>query len=180
VLGMIVMSLSDVGVSTSVDPNYDLVVVVFNATGEEQRFTLSTLAGTALELHPVQAASNDPVVQTAAFDAGAGGFVVPARTTAAFVAPEGGASGLRLDSEDRIGVEGRLESEATPTQPGPTATVPEPAPTSPEPILSTPTLVPEPSDTGLPVWSWVVAVLAVIGGAAAWVWRRLRQRGQEM
>jgi len=177
VLGMIVMSLSDVGASTNLDPNYDLILVAFNATDEEQRFALGKLAGIALELHPVQAASNDPVVQRAAFDAGAGGFVVPARTTAVFVAPEGSASRLRLDSEDRVGVEGRPELEATTTQPEPTPTVPELTPTSPQPALPTPTLVPGPSDTGLPVWSWLVAGLAVIGGAAAWAWRRLKQRG---
>ena len=43
-------------------------------------------AGAALMLHPVQAASADPVVQTATFDAGT--FTVPAMTTAVFVLPE--------------------------------------------------------------------------------------------
>jgi pullulanase len=174
VLGMIVLSLSDVGVSTNLDPNYDLILVVFNATNEEQRFALSALRGIALELHPVQAASNDPVVRTAAFDAGTGGFVVPARTTAVFVVPEGSASELRLDSEDRIEAEVRLEPEPTATRSEPTATVPEPTPTSLEPSLPSPTPTPEPLDTSAPLWPWLVAVLAVIGGAATWAWRRLR------
>ena len=98
---------------------------------------------------------------------------VPARTTAVFVAPEGSASGLKLGVEDTIEAEKHLELEATPTQP-------EPTPTSPEPALPTPTLRPEPSDSGLPVWSLAVAGLAVIGGVVAWAWRRLKQRDQEV
>ena len=43
------------------------------------------ICGEVVLLHPVLAASADPVVQTSSFDAGTGMFSVPARTTAVFV-----------------------------------------------------------------------------------------------
>ena len=122
----------------------------------------------------MQAESNDPVVQMATFDPETAGFAVPARTTAVFVIPEGSASGLKLDGEDRIEVEARLEPEPTATQPEPTTTVPTPSSSTPEPTLPSAALTPEPLDTGSSVWPWVVAVIVVIGGIAAWAWRRLR------
>ena len=45
-------------------------------------------SGQDFRLHPIQASSVDPVVQTAAFDAAAGAFSVPGRTVAVFVLPE--------------------------------------------------------------------------------------------
>ena len=89
--GLIVMSLSDLETAEDLDPDHELVVVVFNATPDEVRFTADALAGLALELHPVQASSNDPIVQQSSFDAASGTFTVPARTTAVFVLPEAAA-----------------------------------------------------------------------------------------
>ncbi|NDJ84635.1 MAG: pullulanase-type alpha-1,6-glucosidase [Chloroflexi bacterium] len=83
--GVIVMSLTD---SMEIDPNYSMIVVVFNATDEAVDFTEDTVAGVPMELHPVQVSSSDPVVQTASYDAASGTFSVPARTTAVFVAPQ--------------------------------------------------------------------------------------------
>ncbi|GAB4574388.1 MAG: pullulanase-type alpha-1,6-glucosidase [Anaerolineae bacterium] len=85
--GLIVMSISDL-TAEDLDPAHELVVVVFNVTPEPITYTVSDLAGMGLVLHPVQAASVDPVVQGAAFDAASGTFSVPARTTAVFVLPE--------------------------------------------------------------------------------------------
>lgn len=82
--GLIVMSLSD-AVGADLDPNYEYIVVLFNADKNSHSFTLGHLAGTGMSLHPVQLASADPLVQTATFNDGTGEFVVPARTTAVFV-----------------------------------------------------------------------------------------------
>ncbi len=86
--GVIVMSLSDQGALSDLDPHYELIVVVFNATNQPISFTSDTLAGLALELHPVQVVSADPIVQTSSFDAETGTLNVPGLTTAVFVLPE--------------------------------------------------------------------------------------------
>ena len=85
--GLIVLSLDDT-VGENLDPAYARIVVLFNAGPDPVTFTDAALAGAAFELHPIQAASVDPVVQTAAFDAAAGAFSVPGRTVAVFVLPE--------------------------------------------------------------------------------------------
>ena len=84
--GLIVMSLSDL-VDDALDPHHQLIVVLINANDEPQTFTESQLTGFDLMLHPVQQNSHDPIVRTATFDATAGTFVVPGRTTAVFVLP---------------------------------------------------------------------------------------------
>ena len=89
VTNLIVMSITDTGDVEDIDPNYDMVVVLFNARTEEVTFTVEDLAGMGFELHPVQAASYDEIVQGAAYDAESGTFTVPAFTTAVFVAPQG-------------------------------------------------------------------------------------------
>ena len=84
--GLIVMSLSDeIEGLPSVDEQYAEIVVLFNATPEEQSFATEAWSGMAFELHPILAGSADPLVQEAQFDAGRGTFTVPARTTAVFV-----------------------------------------------------------------------------------------------
>ncbi|MGV9286060.1 pullulanase-type alpha-1,6-glucosidase [Streptomyces sp. NPDC003719] len=60
------------------------LVVVFNATPQEQRQRVGTQAGTGYRLHPVQASGADPVVKHAAYSAQTGTFTVPARTVAVF------------------------------------------------------------------------------------------------
>ncbi|WP_251093096.1 pullulanase-type alpha-1,6-glucosidase [Streptomyces sp. Caat 7-52] len=60
------------------------LVVVFNATPQEQKQRVGALAGTPYRLHPVQATGADPVVKTSAYAAGSGTFTVPARTVAVF------------------------------------------------------------------------------------------------
>jgi hypothetical protein len=49
-------------------------------------FADAAFAGLDFQLHPVQQASRDEIVQTAAFADDA--FTVPARTTAVFVVPQ--------------------------------------------------------------------------------------------
>jgi pullulanase-type alpha-1,6-glucosidase len=82
--GLIVMSLTD-GVGEALDPDYDLIVVLFNALDEEVTFEAEAVQGLELSLHPVLANSSDTVVREASFDADLGLFTVPARTTAVFV-----------------------------------------------------------------------------------------------
>ncbi|MFI9149238.1 pullulanase-type alpha-1,6-glucosidase [Streptomyces sp. NPDC053367] len=60
------------------------LVVVFNATPQEQQQRVSTLAGTGYRLHPVQASGADPVVKGAGYAQESGTFTVPARTVAVF------------------------------------------------------------------------------------------------
>lgn len=81
--GVIVMKLTDT--AANLDPNHDALVVIFNATAEEQ--TLSIGGATGFQLHPVLVNSADLRVQAAGFNAGE--FTVPAMTTAVFVRQEG-------------------------------------------------------------------------------------------
>ena len=87
--GLIVMSLSDkIANLPDLDPAYEQVVVLFNASDTPQSFAMSGLAGQGFRLHPVQANSADSVVRSATFDPATGVFNVPARTTAVFVQGE--------------------------------------------------------------------------------------------
>jgi len=83
--GLIVMTISDTGENADIDPNHEMVVVLFNARGEAVEFTTDTLAGMNLELHPILVGSHDPVAQTSSFDGATGTFSVPGRTTVVFV-----------------------------------------------------------------------------------------------
>ncbi|MGB7340016.1 MAG: pullulanase-type alpha-1,6-glucosidase [Phototrophicaceae bacterium] len=85
--GVIVMSLSDT-VGDDLDPNADLIVVVFNATPNDINYSVDGLIGAGLELHPVQQNSFDTIAQSASFDAASGTLNVPAWTTSVFVAPQ--------------------------------------------------------------------------------------------
>ncbi|MET7678222.1 pullulanase-type alpha-1,6-glucosidase [Streptomyces seoulensis] len=60
------------------------LVVVFNATPEQQNQRVGALAGTDYHLHPAQASGADDVVKSATYTAGSGTFTVPARTVAVF------------------------------------------------------------------------------------------------
>ncbi|HZG66724.1 MAG TPA: pullulanase-type alpha-1,6-glucosidase, partial [Herpetosiphonaceae bacterium] len=77
--GLIVMSLSD-REGAKVDEAYCRIIVLFNATFSPLTFASAELAGTPLELHPVQAISSDAAVRNARFDAVAGVFTIPAQT----------------------------------------------------------------------------------------------------
>jgi len=82
--GVITMTLDDTG-GDDLDPQWEGIVVVFNATPDEHTQTVAELAGTDYVLHPVQVAGADDVVRTASSDASSGSFTVPARTVAVFV-----------------------------------------------------------------------------------------------
>jgi pullulanase-type alpha-1,6-glucosidase len=65
---------------------FQRVVVVFNAQPGEQVYTVDSLKGAPLVLHPVLAASVDPPVRRSRFNSYTGTLIVPGRTTAVFVA----------------------------------------------------------------------------------------------
>ncbi len=68
------------------DPQIAMIVVLINTSKEPKTFGEASLQGVPLQLHPVQAASQDPVVRSASFDQTTGAFTLPARTTAVFLA----------------------------------------------------------------------------------------------
>ena len=81
--GVITMTLDARGL----DPRYRTIVVVFNAGPTAATQTVGAYAGAQFALHPVQAASADPLARQATFDAAHGTFTVPARTVSVFVRP---------------------------------------------------------------------------------------------
>jgi uncharacterized protein (TIGR03382 family) len=89
--GLLVMGLQDAAAADGITD----IVVLFNASDEEQVFRSREYAGRGMKLHPVQVSSSDTAVRNASFKASkaSGDFTVPARTTAVFVngeAPGGG------------------------------------------------------------------------------------------
>ena len=80
--GLIVMSISD-RIEPDLDPNYEYLVVLFNANKISQTFTLPELKGVPMELHPVQKNKETTLTQ-ASFDQNTGEFSIPPRTTAVF------------------------------------------------------------------------------------------------
>jgi pullulanase len=81
--GLIVMSIQGDALRTYGE--FRKVVVLFNASDEEQRFESAAFKKERLELHPVLKESTDALVRSASFSADTGTFSVPARTTAVFV-----------------------------------------------------------------------------------------------
>ncbi|WP_237108740.1 pullulanase-type alpha-1,6-glucosidase [Nonomuraea sp. MG754425] len=67
------------------DPRWTSVTAVFNATPQPQAQDVPALAGQRVELHPVQAGSDDPVVRESSFEPATGTLTVPGRTVAVFV-----------------------------------------------------------------------------------------------
>ena len=102
--GVVVMTVTD-GTDAScgsppladLDPARDAVVVVVNADVASHAVTVPGASG--FTLHPVLAASADPVVRTAS--AAGDTFTVPARTTAVFERLQGGAQGTGLPCNTR-------------------------------------------------------------------------------
>ena len=81
--GLIVMKLDAGGRDYG---SYKHIVVVFNATNAQAKFTDGRLQGLALHLHPVQRDSSDPITRQSTFNSQQGTATVPALTTAVFVA----------------------------------------------------------------------------------------------
>jgi pullulanase-type alpha-1,6-glucosidase len=82
--GVIAMALDDT-IGGDLDPDFEKVVVVFNAMPDAAEFSEASLMGLPLKLHPVQAQSVDDVILAASFDSASGAFFVPGRSAAVFV-----------------------------------------------------------------------------------------------
>jgi len=84
--GLIVMSIDDdVDGFPSIDPNFRRVVVLFNATKEEQTIERPIWQEGSFVVHPEHAASQNQAMQAAQFDPGDGAFTAPPRTAVVFV-----------------------------------------------------------------------------------------------
>ena len=188
--GVIVMNLSD-ALGENLDPQYDRIVVVFNADDEEVVFTAEELAGREMALHPVLAASADPVVTGATWDSDSGELTVPGRTTAVFVQPEGTEPAATPTPEPTATAttEPTLTPTSEPTStPAPTATAvsvavataePEPTPAAEEAALETTAEPQAPATSRNEITA--VALLVIVGavGAAAGIIAWLRGRKEE-
>jgi pullulanase-type alpha-1,6-glucosidase len=80
---MLVMCISNPDLD--LDPQFAMIAVFINASKASITFCEASLRGNAFRIHPVQAASYDPLVHSAVFDSSSGAFTIPARTTAVFV-----------------------------------------------------------------------------------------------
>lgn len=80
--GLIVMILTD---ADEIDPNYNAIFVLFNASPYQVTFGDQTFVNLKLELHPAQAASTDEILKRSDFDTSTGFFNIPGRTTAVFI-----------------------------------------------------------------------------------------------
>lgn len=112
--GLIVMALADDG---ALDPNYARVLVFFNANPGAVTWSNAQLPS-GWKLHPILAASADPVMKQAA--AAGGSFTVPGRTTAVFVLAKGaslapaGGSGAGTAAATPAPASGGAAAAATP------------------------------------------------------------------
>jgi pullulanase-type alpha-1,6-glucosidase len=181
--GLIVMALDDT-LSGDLDPNFEKIVVAFNALPEPVSFTHESLVGLALELHPLQAASVDNLVQQSTFDSVSGTLNIPGRTTVVYVLPQTEPEPTATPLPEPAAMPTAEPTEAptaAPTEPAamptaqpeaPTATPPAPEPTAVEPTverlpISTP-LPPAGPSTGLLVGAGAAA-LAVVAGLVLWL-----------
>ena len=82
--GLIVLSIDDTK-GKPIDPNYDRLIVFFNADKFPKSFTIPELAGQSFQLHPIQSESYDEWVRQSSFDLRSGTFTIPQRTAAVFV-----------------------------------------------------------------------------------------------
>jgi len=92
--GIIAMTISDgTCAGEPLDPNYDGILVIFNADNQARDITLDAdgMSWEGLELHPVQRQGADPVVRLAERDGNR--FRIPALTAAVFVMPQKEAQG---------------------------------------------------------------------------------------
>jgi pullulanase-type alpha-1,6-glucosidase len=85
--GLLAWSLRDP--SGRLDPAHAWIVVLWNAAGAPAALSLRELAGVPLVLHPVHAASDDPVLRAAVAERAGGTLRVPGRTAVVFWSARG-------------------------------------------------------------------------------------------
>ncbi|NWF67646.1 MAG: pullulanase-type alpha-1,6-glucosidase [Chloroflexi bacterium] len=86
--GVIVYVISDSVEGADLDPNHEMIVVVFNINADAVTIGDAAFTGMDFQLHPLLQNSRDEIVRAAAFDGESGAFTVPGRTTAVFVVGE--------------------------------------------------------------------------------------------
>jgi pullulanase-type alpha-1,6-glucosidase len=82
--GVISLTVNDVDINEALDHQVRRLAVFFNANAEPKQTELTVFPCAGFELHPVQAASADPVVRTSTYDPATCRFTVPGRTAAVF------------------------------------------------------------------------------------------------
>lgn len=82
--GLLVMALANPDLD--LDPQMRLSVVLINSCKTAVTYAEDAFTGVKLVLHPILAASQDPIVRQSSFDPADGAFSIPGRTTAVFVA----------------------------------------------------------------------------------------------
>ena len=98
--GIIAMTISDGRCAGEpLDPDYDGILVIFNADNQARDFDLDLEGMTweGLELHPVQRQGDDPAVRQSEREGGS--FRIPALTAAVFVMPQKEAQGSFVCNE---------------------------------------------------------------------------------
>lgn len=86
--GLIAMSITDgTCAGDDLDPEHEAILVLVNATPAEQSLVVADASD--FELHPVLESAADARTQEARFEANETRFVVPPRTSAVFVKPQG-------------------------------------------------------------------------------------------
>ncbi|MCB0034719.1 MAG: pullulanase-type alpha-1,6-glucosidase, partial [Anaerolineales bacterium] len=163
--GLIVMSLSDV-VGEDLDPNYDMVVVLFNASPEPQIFANADLAQMNFELHPVQQDSVDGRLDEAVYEQEAGTFAIPGRTAAVFVLAQG---------EIPMVEEAAAEEETVVEEAEPPAEEEAMAEEVTEEVVGEEPATESPADASTP-WGTIAAVVGGLGVAGLGAWAVTRRR----
>ena len=136
--GLIAMSISDTGQPANLDPNADLVLVLFNGTPDDISYTLpDALSGLTFNLHPEQAVLADSTLRGGVVD---GVAQLPPRSTTVLVVAEGSADTVEEAGQE---ADGETAEETASTDAETTA---------------------EPADSGFPVGA---AVAVGVGGATA-------------
>lgn len=82
--GVVVMDLKDT--EANIDDKAEHIVVIFNTNIASKTISISDLKGWDFKLHSVQKKSTDEIVKKSVVNNDTGDFIVPARTTAVFVA----------------------------------------------------------------------------------------------
>jgi pullulanase/glycogen debranching enzyme len=159
--GLIVMSISDVDQAANLDPNADMVLVLFNATPDDLTFTLpDELAQVDFGLHMEQALLSDSTLRG---DYADGAVQLPPRSTTVLIAPEGSIQTAEPAPEPTTQEETAEEPAATAEPEVQPTAEPEPEPTA------------EPAPTGPSTGTIAAVGLIGLGGAAAagyWLMRR--------
>jgi pullulanase-type alpha-1,6-glucosidase len=153
--GLIAMSVSDDPVA-DLDPNYDVIMVLFNADPRTISFKLNGWQTNELQLHPAQ--NQDPTLSLAKFDPSTQTFIIPGSTAVVFV----GKTPLKPVDEFQSPMQEEITPESPPLDEAVTDT-PDKTEVQTQVTTQTPT-----TGTGSHHWiGWLVGGLALLTGISA-------------